>query len=50
MNLYFGNVVTTVTTLMILSLAGFVGYSISNRSSINFLFWCDVYHFISDYT
>ena len=36
MKLYFGNVVTTVTTLMILSLAGFVGYSISNRSSINF--------------
>ena len=22
----------------------------SNRSSINFLFWCDVYHFISDHT
>ena len=31
MKLYFGNTVTTVTTLMILSLAGFVGYSISNR-------------------
>ena len=36
MKLYFGNMVTTVTTLMILSLAGFIGYSISNRSSINF--------------
>ena len=47
MKLYFGNVVTTVTTLMILSLAGFVGYSISNRSSINFLFWCDVYRSVS---
>ena len=22
----------------------------SNRSSIDFLFWCDVYHFISDHT
>mgnify|MGYP003232929858 CR=1 FL=1 len=28
--------VTTVTTLMIVSLVGFVGYSISNRSNINF--------------
>ena len=36
MKLYFGNMVTTVTTLMILSLAGFVGYSISNRGDINF--------------
>lgn len=36
MKLYFGNMVTTVTTLMIVSLVGFVGYSISNRSSINF--------------
>ena len=34
MKLYFGNMVTTVTTLMIVSLVGFVGYSISNRSSI----------------
>lgn len=45
MKLYFGNMVTTVTTLMILSLVGFVGYSISNRGDINFgaegvcLFW-----------
>ena len=36
MKLYFENMVTTVTTLMIVSLVGFVGYSISNRSSINF--------------
>ncbi len=45
MKLYLGNMVTTVTTLMIVSLVGFVGYSISNRSNINFwgrracLFW-----------
>ena len=36
MKLYFGNMVTTVTTLMSLSLVGFVGYSISSRSNINF--------------
>jgi len=36
MKLYFGNMVTAVTTLMIVSLVGFVGYSISNRSNINF--------------
>ena len=36
MKLYFGNMITTVTTLMILSLVGFVGYSISCRSNINF--------------
>ena len=36
MKLYFGNILTTVTTLMILSLVGFVGYSISSRSNINF--------------
>ena len=34
MKLYFGNMVTTVTTLMIVSLVGFVGYSISNRRSL----------------
>ena len=37
MKLYFGNMVTIVTTLMIVSLVGFVGYSVSNRSSI--IFW-----------
>ena len=36
MKLYFGNMVTTVTTLMIVSLVGLVGYSIGNRSNINF--------------
>ena len=36
MKLYFENIVTTVTTLMILSLVGFVVYSISSRSNINF--------------
>ena len=36
MKLYFGNMVTTVTTLMILSLVGFVVYSISSRSNINY--------------
>ena len=36
MKLYIGNTVTTITTFMILSLAGFVGYSISNRGNINF--------------
>ena len=36
MKLYFENMVTTVTTLMIVSLVWFVGYSISNRSNINF--------------
>lgn len=35
MKLYFGNAVTTVTTFMILSLAGFIGYSIVCRSNIN---------------
>ena len=32
--LYFGNTVTTVTTLMIVALLGFVGYSAVNRTSI----------------
>lgn len=36
MKLYFGNRITTVTTLMILSLVGFIGYSIYNRNSVNF--------------
>lgn len=36
MKLYFENMVTTVTTLMILSLVGFVGYSIISRNSINY--------------
>ncbi len=36
MKLYLGNMVTTVTTFMILSLVGFIGYSIINRGNINF--------------
>lgn len=36
MKLYFGNMVTTINTFMILSLIGFIGYAISNRSNINF--------------
>ena len=36
LKLYFENMVTTVTTLMILSLVGFVVYSISSRSNINY--------------
>lgn len=31
MKLYFGNAVTTATTVMIILLAGFIGYSIYNR-------------------
>ena len=36
MKLYLGSMVTTVTTFMILSLVGFIGYSIINRGNINF--------------
>ena len=36
MKLYFGNIVTTVTTIMILTLVGFIGYSLWNRNTINF--------------
>lgn len=34
MKLYFGNAVTAATTLMILALLGFIGYSVCNRGSI----------------
>ena len=34
MKLYFGNAVTTATTLMILVLLGFIGYSAANRGNI----------------
>ena len=34
MKLYFGNAVTTATTLMILALLGFIGYSALNHTSI----------------
>ena len=36
MKLYFGNTLTTVTTVMILALLGFMGYSITNRTSIQY--------------
>jgi len=36
MKLYFENTTTTITTIMILSLIAFIGYSVWNRSSINF--------------
>ena len=35
MKLYFENAVTTVTTLMILALLGFVGWSVLNRANIS---------------
>lgn len=36
MKLYFGNIVTTITTIMVLTLVGFIGYSLWNRNTINF--------------
>ena len=36
MKLYFGNGVTAATTLMILAMLGFVGYSVFNRTSIQY--------------
>ena len=36
MKLYFGNAVTAATTLMILALLGFIGYSVFNRTSIQY--------------
>ena len=36
MKLYFGNTVTTVTTIMILVLLGFIGESMANRTNINY--------------
>lgn len=36
MKLYFGNAVTTVTTLMILALLGFIWYSVCNRAHITY--------------
>ena len=37
MKLYFGNAVTAATTVMILALLGFIGYSVFNRAEI--LYW-----------
>ena len=36
MKLYFGNAITTVTTLMLFALLGFIGWSVVNRSSIQY--------------
>ena len=36
MKLYFGNGVTTATTLMILAMLGFIGYSVFRRASIQY--------------
>ena len=36
MKLYFGNMVTTVTTIMIIALVGFIGYSVWNRNTISY--------------
>ena len=36
MKLYFENIVTTITTIMLLILVGFIGESIVNRSNINY--------------
>ena len=36
MKLYFGNGVTTATTLMILAMLGFIGYSVFNRVHIEY--------------
>lgn len=36
MKLYFGNGVTTATTLMILAMLGFIGYSVFHRANIEY--------------
>ena len=36
MKLYFGNAVTTATTLMLLALLGFIGWSVFNRANIQY--------------
>ena len=36
MKLYFGNAITTATTLMILVLLGFISWSVLNRTSIQY--------------
>ena len=36
MKLYFGNAVAAATTLMILALLGFIGWSVVNRSDIQY--------------
>ncbi len=36
MKLYFGNTVATVTTLMLFALLGFIGWSVVNRSGVQY--------------
>ena len=36
MKLYFGNAVTAVTTVMILALLGFIGWSVVSRETIQY--------------
>ena len=36
MKLYFGNAITTATTLMLFALLGFIGWSVRNRTSIQY--------------
>ena len=36
MKLYFGNAITTVTTLMLFALLGFIGWSVVNRSGVQY--------------
>lgn len=36
MKLYFGNSITTMTTLMLFALLGFIGWSVLNRTSIQY--------------
>ena len=37
MKLYFGNTITTATTLMLFALLGFIGWSVVNRSGVQYL-------------
>ena len=36
MKLYFGNAITTATTLMLFTLLGFISWSVRNRTSIQY--------------
>ena len=36
MKLYFGNAITTVTTLMLFALLGLIGWSVGGRTSIQY--------------
>ena len=36
MKLYFGNAITTATTVMLFALLGFIGWSVLNRTSIQY--------------